>query len=311
MKTSSGIAGKRRAQAKARRIARQSVAALSLSLLLGGCFASTSGPERLLPAADEVAGLRAYFTDNNRIWSDYLAQSSNDAKLSYRNEVISARMYAVDLAYTNYETALLRDGQLVDFGTKVTGSALTALATLAASVGTKNALDQAALVVNGVDVAYNDKMLRTQILQNVQASMRIARHDQAAVIYANMSCPISIYTMGMAFSDLEAYYRAGTFQTGLIKLMQTVSKAETDAKANQDSNRPNPTSDSVSTLEGNAVAADTKARAAGAKATGCTVVQGAALRQTSSILRRNPIAGSRRIGEPVPTALPGSVTPRQ
>jgi cell wall-associated NlpC family hydrolase len=110
-----------------------------------------------------------------------------------------------------------------------------------------------------LDTAYSEKVLKSQIIQNVLASMRTARHDQAAVLYANMYCPIAVYPIGVALSDLESYYRAGTFQTGLIKLTQTVSKAETDSKANQDSNKPAPTADSKAKLEANAAEATVKA----------------------------------------------------
>jgi hypothetical protein len=89
--------------------------------------------------------------------------------------------------------------------------------------------------------------------------MRTARHDQAAVLYANMYCPISVYPIGFALSDLETYYRAGTFQTGLMKLTQTVGKAEADAKANQDSNKPAPTVEAKAKLDANATEAITKA----------------------------------------------------
>ena len=65
--------------------------------------------------------------------------------------------------------------------------------------------------------------------------------------------------IGFALSDLETYYRAGTFQTGLIKLMQTVSKAESDAKAGQDKNKPAPTADSQAKLDANKTEAKVKA----------------------------------------------------
>jgi hypothetical protein len=55
-----------------------------------------------------------------------------------------------------------------------------------------------------------------------------------------MKCDIASYPVGMALSDLEAYYRAGTVPAALIGLTKTVSKAETDAKANKDSKGPAP-----------------------------------------------------------------------
>ena len=75
-------------------------------------------------------------------------------------------------------------------------------------------------------------------MQNVQTQMRANRNDQAALIYANMQCPIERYPVGMALSDLESYYRAGTLTSGLVNLSRTVTKAETDSKASKDSKAP-------------------------------------------------------------------------
>jgi len=76
-----------------------------------------------------------------------------------------------------------------------------------------------------------------------------------------MYCSALVYPVGFALSDLETYYRAGTFQTGLVKLMQTVGKAESDAKTAQDNNKPAPTPDSKATLDANQTAAMVKATA--------------------------------------------------
>lgn len=238
--------------------------ALSTVLLAGTAFVlagcnwtgSLAGPERASPIPDEVAEMKAYANS----YADWFRGSSSDQMIA-RNNMISARMYIIDLEYTQYESQLLREGQIVDFSTKVTSGVLTTTAGLIGNLGTSHALSETATLINGLDSAYNDKILKSQIIQSVMSSMRTARHDQAAVIYANMYCPVSVYPIGFALSDLETYYRAGTFQTGLIRLMQTVGKAETDAKATQDNNKPAPTAASQATLQANATEADVKARA--------------------------------------------------
>src|SRR3569832_2316315 len=42
----------------------------------------------------------------------------------------------------------------------------------------------------------------------------------------------------MALSDLEAYYRAGTFAAGLMKLSETVAEKETNTAATADAQKP-------------------------------------------------------------------------
>jgi hypothetical protein len=91
-----------------------------------------------------------------------------------------------------------------------------------------------------------------------------------------MYCSVSAYPIGFALSDLESYYRAGTFQTGLIRLMQTVSKAETDAKATQDTTAPSPQPGAQATLDAASVEAQKKAAAAAKpkSRTGCQAPAG-------------------------------------
>jgi hypothetical protein len=232
---------------------------------LGGCYTSSlSGPERIYTPDEELGYAKTYV-------AQFAPSEFTALSVDYRNSVIAARMYAIDLEYTQYESALLREGQEIDFATKVTSGVLTTVAGLTPAIATANALSGTATLVNGLDSAYNDKVLKSQMIQNVLASMRTARRDQAAVIYANMYCSVSVYPVGMAMSDLETYYRAGTFQTGLIKLMQTVGKAETVSKANQDTNKPAATTDAKATLDANAKEATVKAapKAATGGTAGC------------------------------------------
>ncbi len=186
---------------------------------------SLGGPERVAPVADEVAEMKIYANSYAE-----LSRGSAADQVAARNNMIAARMYVIDMEYTQYEGQLMHEGQAVDFSTKLTSGVLTTTAGLIGNLGTSHALAETATLINGLDSAYNDKILKSQIIQNVMSAMRTARHDQAAVIYANMYCPVSVYPIGFALSDLETYYRAGTFQTGLIKLTQTVTKAESDAK---------------------------------------------------------------------------------
>jgi hypothetical protein len=207
-----------------------------LTAMLSGCagLSSFTEPERLYSIDDEVAAVRAY-NDNPDMWRKYAGAPDQDA---FRNNIITTRMYAIDIEYTKYEAALTHEGQGVDFATKLASLGLTTTAGLIPVLQTSHALSEAATGVNSLDSAYNDKVLRSQLIQNTQAAMRIARHDQAAIIFANMQCPVKLYPLGRALTDLEAYYRAGTFASGIMKLSQTVLKAESDAKAGQDSKAP-------------------------------------------------------------------------
>ena len=223
--------------------------------LLAGCVGSFKPPERLYAPDTELKNLAdAMQAQMSRLPTT--AQKPEDI----RNNIITARMYAIDVRYTQYETALTQEGQGADFAAKAANLALTGTATLVPVQHTAQLLNGIATGLNGLDDAYNAKILRAELIQNIQAAMRIGRHQQAAIIYANMKCPIDKYPLPMAFSDIETYYRAGTITAGLIKLTQTVTKAEKESKDNEDSQKPS-SPNALAALQANVDEAQAKVNA--------------------------------------------------
>lgn len=226
--------------------------------LLCGC-ASMNTPQRLYSVDEEFAGIKQGIES-----ADFTGLSDKDKRLR-RNQIIAARKYAIDLQYTHYESALTQEIQAIDMGSKAASIALDQAAILVPVTHTKDLLNGISTGVSGLDLAYNDKVLRTKMIENVESSMRTGRHERAAIIFANMRCSFKTYPMAMALSDLEAYYRAGTFAAGLMKLSQTVSEKETNSGAAADAQKPNGT-DGQAKLAALATEAAIKADAAGVPA---------------------------------------------
>jgi hypothetical protein len=206
-----------------------------------GCtgLASLGQPERLYTEKEEIAAIRSYFAseDPGAPWSRYFSLQPG-AQEKFRNEYITHRMYAIDLEYTKYEASLTHEGQEANFLSAITNLSLNGAATLVPVVHTKNLLNQIAMGVTGVDSTYNEKILLNQTMQHIQNGMRTGRYEQATIILANMKCDVADYPLGLALSDLELYYRAGTLTSGLMKVSDTVSQAKTDAKAAKDDSSP-------------------------------------------------------------------------
>lgn len=196
--------------------------------LLTAC-AAVSSPDRLYPVETEMDNIRASLTetDNKKLTS-----------IDDRNQIIAKRMYAIDVQYSKYEAALTHDSQLSDFAAKTANIALTTTGQLIPVTQTKNLLNGIGAAVNSLDDAYDAKILRARLIESIQNAMSAARHDQAAVIYANMECPLEKYPLAMAFSDLEAYYRAGTLTAGIIRLSKASAEDEKNAKANANNQKP-------------------------------------------------------------------------
>jgi len=226
---------------------------------LGGCWgpAALTEPERLTATADELAPIRATFDDFD-LWARYSSIRDPLTRMAYRNDIITARMYAIDINYTNYETRLGADAHGVDFTTAVLSHAASLAVPLINVQQTKDIVSATGGLIGFYGTAYNEKLLLQQTIQHVQAGMRQARYRQAGHILANMRCDAAVYPLGLALSDLEIYYRAGTFSTGLIKVTENVAKATTDAQAEKNKQNPNPTPEAHAIVAANAVDAQIK-----------------------------------------------------
>lgn len=147
---------------------------------------------------------------------------------------MAARMYAIDVNYTEYEHALNVEGQTVEFWAKLGSGTLSTIATAVPVAQTVRGLNAVAQGVTLGESAYTDSFFRKYMTQNLIASMRAARHERRAVIRSRMTCGTEIYPLGLAMSDIESYYRAGNIETGMLRLSRTSTSDEQKAKSNDD-----------------------------------------------------------------------------
>lgn len=195
---------------------------LGLGFFVAGCASISGGPPRLFPIDEEMGFIR----DGLR----KLEREATDER-SYRNKLIASRMYAIDLQYTAYESALTRERQNVGFGAAAATLGLTTASTLVASTGTKDILTQAAGFVTGTRAAYDNDILFAHSVQWIQTQMRARRADIARRLLDGTRRTTDQYPLAAALSDLEAYYRAGTFTGGVIATTETLGA---DARFSED-----------------------------------------------------------------------------
>ena len=203
------------------------------SLVASGC---TQSP---IPTFREPGRLTTLVEDEKKIRDSELATDfTNIPSAPKRNEFIALRMYAIDLEYTKYESQLTHENAAIGLGSTIATLGLNGAAALIPAGQTARSLNGAALALTGATAAYDKDILLTQSIQNIQTQMRANRSDQAAKIISSISCDLSSYPVGLALSDLELYYRAGTLTAGLIGVTNTVNQAAMDAKAKKDSASP-------------------------------------------------------------------------
>jgi hypothetical protein len=195
-------------------------AALALTMvstLASGCIAD--GPPRLYTIPEETLQIR-----NNLPQIDIVQYASlgETQRFNIRNDFVAARMYAIDIQYTAYEAGLTKENQAVAFGAAATTLALTTASGLVAPVSTKNLLTGVAGFVTGTRAAYDNDILLAHSIQWIQSQMRTQRSLIADRILRGLKAPTTDYPLAAAMSDLEDYYRAGTFTGGMLSTSDTL-----------------------------------------------------------------------------------------
>src|ERR1700759_5027285 len=141
-----------------------------LGLGLSGCLPSTGTPERLYPIAIEMDGVRTTQAQLVAMYQSLVFSDPAQAK-RIRNEIIADRMYAIDVYYVQYENALTRESQEVNFGTLATAGALSTASSVFTPPVTKTALSALSTVAIGVNGHYNTDILLAQTMRTIQKKM--------------------------------------------------------------------------------------------------------------------------------------------
>ena len=201
---------------------------LFLCMALSGCLPSVSGgPKRLFTVDEETASIKQQIGPVQ--FKEYY-QLPEPQRATYRNEYISARMYAIDLAFSAFNEALTRERQKTGFAADVANLSLTTASTLVSPPGTKDLLSAAATALTGLKATYGNDILLAQTVQLLQTQMRTNRATVATQILKGMQLPTVQYPLAAALSDLEAYYEAGTITGAILKLNESVGTQARNAE---------------------------------------------------------------------------------
>jgi hypothetical protein len=181
---------------------------------LCGCAATVStGPARVFSVEEDAAVLKAQFA---------LPDLTRPYLETDRNNFITARMYAIDIEFTEYFSRLTIERQLGTFGGDLALLGLTAATTVTHGAALKTALAAVSTAVAGARTAVDKDILVSQTIQVLQSQMEASRLAIRNRILANLALPIAAYPLPMGLSDLEDYYRAGTLAGALESLSSVI-----------------------------------------------------------------------------------------
>lgn len=200
------------------------------AILLVGCGGTLSGaPEKLFDAKSELNDLRAYYGAD--LVNEYRS-ADGTKKRSLRNSIILGRMYAIDVAYGEYEKRLTTERQKIPFLATTTSIALSGTGILVGGEAVKSILAAVDTGLKGVRESYDKEVLLDKTIELLQQTMRANRNRVRSEIIVNLALPDDRYPLELAFSDIESYRAAGTLSSGIISATEATTKVlqETEEK---------------------------------------------------------------------------------
>ena len=200
------------------------VAGLALSLTVAGCLLPSvpGAPPRPLSVETELTGLAPSLRAIN---------FDDAASEQYRDSVVSARMWAIDLNYSTFATELSRERRNIGFLSALGIVGLTQTATLMTPVVTKDILTAVASGVVVAQQSYDQEILADRTVQVLLLQMQANRARVAARILTGLRSPTSDYPLILALQDVEDYYRAGTIAGALTSVTEAAGTEVRAAEA--------------------------------------------------------------------------------
>ena len=226
---------------KVTRTARTLTARAAASVILLPLFVScapfkgypdrATSPERdleaLAPAIDAQAILACLAAPEVPTTS-FAADSPVSAR-QCRNQLITARIYAMDLKFSEFEEDLFRQTRELGFAATVTTLGLNAAGALAAG-GTSQLLSAIAGGVTGSRAAFEREVLAERTVVAIHTSMRANRTSVLARIRRGLQQGTAEYPLAAGLADAEEYYFAGTVLGALVGITEAVGVQAAEAR---------------------------------------------------------------------------------
>lgn len=183
---------------------------------LVGCQSLEGYPQPLETRTQALAMVRA--DTQPAAVTAYVALTDPTQRLARRDQIVRARLYAIDVNYDDFVRGLTGQQKAFAIGSDVVAAGLTGAATLAKSATTKTHLTTYASAVLGVRSTVDKEVFYSKTLPAVVTQMDASRKTVLAKIEEGLAQPDASYPLMAALADLQDYYTSGTLNGALNQI---------------------------------------------------------------------------------------------
>lgn len=203
------------------------VIALSISLL-AGCSTIRGFPSP--PKTADVDPPGADWQLGPKAIKAYNTETDPAKQKILRDEIIDARLTAIDLAFSAYEREIYKEDITAGLAADWTLLALTAGTTVVGAASTKTALGAASTALVGGTASFDKRALFDKTLPALLSQMIAGREVIRAQIAKSKTQAVADYSWSMAESDLERFAYAGSLIGAIANITQDTGQKAVDAK---------------------------------------------------------------------------------
>lgn len=217
---------------------------LSSTVLLSGCAAFSGHPDPSVPTA-ELAEVYKLGSISEIVGC--FKQTGAAAK-ACRDQILTARMYAIDLQYSDFERRLFRQTRESGFAATLATLGLTTTAALTTAGASQWLSGIAALTIGGRE-AFQKEVLAERTLVTIHTAMRAKRAQFKVRLLTGVRQPTDDYPLLVGLTDLREYEDAGSILGALTGITESSGAQFQAAQKEQDLIRLQPLSASSVTPE--------------------------------------------------------------
>lgn len=205
---------------------------------LSGCSSIAGGPEPVITANEEVSTLKPLFDSTNV--SAYFYQRDQKERRVLRDQIISARLYAADVRFSEYTQSLTQELRSGAFGADLTSILLSGIASVSDPGQKTKIMAGLDTALKGGRQAFTKEILIDRTLPILITQMRSDRKVIATEIWNNLNkFDDRAYPLPLALSHLNEYYHAGTVVGALTSIGDNIASISIEKEQEVANNNPN------------------------------------------------------------------------
>lgn len=202
------------------------IAVLFGASLVSGCVAVEGYPKRLEYSPQYVAEVGVYASPAALI--QYNSITDPSAAALYRNNIVTARIFAIDANFHEFVRQLTTQQNLSNVGVDWAAIGLASAGAVVGSSQTKAILAAISAGILGAKSSVDKDLFYNKTIAALVTLMEGQRKIVLSQIYSGLRKGPGDYTVYQALADLDNYYNAGTINGAFVGLTVSAGASSLD-----------------------------------------------------------------------------------